>query len=419
MQKALNKFNTTFHKARLKNGADLFLFQRKGMPIYLRAAFFAGSRFDTVPGTAHFLEHMLIAGTKKFPSKNLIAQHVQRVGGDFGASTNNNILRLNVEVPEEQDLDVGLEIISECLINPLFGDKSMENERGAIFSEIKSKKSNPKEYITEVQRRLTLQGTSAGRSTLGSEEDVRKINKAELLDFKNKFINAGRISYVVAGDVSFDVLKEKLGAVAIPSGERFVVNEKLPIIKEKLVDVEFYKDLNHLQVALSCRTSVESYKEYCALKVLSSIIAEGRGSRLATKLRYENGLVYTVTARLFDSIDWGSLNFYLSCENANLAKVKELIFAEFKDLRNNNITADELENAKLKISKSSIRHLQTSESWADFHEREALFSSSEFHTPEDYIETVESISLDDMQKIIDKYLKEGNFYTAICGDWIE
>lgn len=113
MQKRLEKFALQLHQEKLDNGTNLLLLERKGMPIYLRAAFFAGFRFDNVPGTTHFLEHMLLAGTKKFPTKNLIADHIQKVGGEFGASTGNNILRFNIEIPEAVDIDRGIEIMSD------------------------------------------------------------------------------------------------------------------------------------------------------------------------------------------------------------------------------------------------------------------------------------------------------------------
>ena len=85
MAKTLADLGVSLEKRTLKNGANLFLFQRKGMPIYLRTTFFAGSRFDSIPGTAHFLEHMLLVGTKKFPTKNSMTEYIQKVGGEFAS----------------------------------------------------------------------------------------------------------------------------------------------------------------------------------------------------------------------------------------------------------------------------------------------------------------------------------------------
>ena len=83
----LSKFGVELHQSLLKNDVNVFLFYRKGMPIFLRTLFFAGSRFDTISGTAHFLEHLITSGTEKFPSKNIIADHIQKIGGEICGGT--------------------------------------------------------------------------------------------------------------------------------------------------------------------------------------------------------------------------------------------------------------------------------------------------------------------------------------------
>lgn len=386
------------------------------MPLHLKTSIIAGSRFDTIPGTAHFLEHMLVAGTQRFPSKNLIAEHIQKVGGDFGASTNPDILRLWLEVAESQDLHTGIEILSECLTKSTFEQKTIENERGAIFSELKSWKTNPKEYIFDVSRRLTFQKTPIGGGVLGSEEGVKSIQKDTMLTHLGACIHSGRIAFVASGDIDIDVLTDELNSIEINTGERFKTSAPLPIFSEKKTDLELYPGVTQLQVILSCRIMVDSYKEYCALKVINQILSSGRGSRLATKLRYENGLIYTVAGNVTSSIDWGSLGIKLSCDKNNYEKTIRLIFEEFDNLNKNNISSVELENTKSRISKGQIRSLQTSESWARFHEEYCLFNPDEVKTVEDYIETVQELSLDDIAGVITKYLDKNNFFTAICGE---
>lgn len=48
-----------------------------------------GSLYDPpqANGLAHFLEHMLFLGTKKYPSENHYSQHVQSHGGQKNAAT--------------------------------------------------------------------------------------------------------------------------------------------------------------------------------------------------------------------------------------------------------------------------------------------------------------------------------------------
>jgi len=417
MDKDLQKFGVKMYSKTLKNGVPVFLFKRTGMPIYLRATFFSGSRFDSIPGISHFLEHMLLAGSEKFPTKNLLAEHIQKVGGDFGASANNDTLQLNVEIPEASDIDIGIEILSECLTKSIFSNEMIETERGAVISELNSKKSNPEKYIFEVQRRIALQGTSAARSTLGNLDSINKIQKDDLISYKNKYITSGRVCFIASGDITMEELVPKLESINLISEKRFVIKDKLPVIKESMVDTEYYPGVNHLQVSLSLRTDINDYKEFCALRVLSNILGGGRGSRLITSLRYEKGLVYNVSSNSYDGPDWGILRINLSCDSEKLELVKEVIFKEFTKMIDANITETELANAKSRVSKGSIRHFQTSESWVNFHEKDALFNQSSIHTTEDYLQTINDLELKDIQNVIKKYLHEENYYTAICGDY--
>jgi predicted Zn-dependent peptidase len=411
----LPEFGVEMHGGKLQNGADVFLFRRKGMPIYLRAAFFAGSHFDNVSGTAHFLEHMLLAGTEKFPIKNKISEYIQRVGGDFGAATNNAILRFDVEIPESQDIGVGTEVLKEILTKPLLELTTIENERGAILAELRSKKSNPKQYIREVSRRISLQGTSSGRSTLGEETSIQSINKEILTNYKNEFVSSGRVAFIASGDIDIDVLCNNLETINLPVSEKFQITEKLPIIQDKTLDIESYPGLEQLQVALLCRTTIENYKEYCALMAVNEIFGVGRGSRLMAKLRYQSGLVYSASSYVFDYPDWGQLAIHFSCNKADLEKVRAIVIDEFQKL--SQISEEELSDTQAKISKGFIRNNQTSESWVDFHENYALFYPNSERTAKDYIETINSLTLEDINEVVEKYKSEENFLMAICGDY--
>lgn len=419
MQRKLESFGVQFHKIKLRNGSYLFHFERRGMPLYIRAAFFAGSRFDSIPGTAHFLEHLLVAGTERFPSKNLIAEHIQKTGGDFGASTNNSILRFNVEIPETEDIDVGLEVMSECLTKSSFKDSVIETERGAVLSELKSNKNNPNKRVSEATSRLVFQGTPLASSVMGDEESIRKITKNDLIGFCNKFIHSGRVSFISSGDIKANTLADKINSLDLGQYERFAMSERLPVIREKKLEIDYDNKIDHLEVALATRTDTKNYKEWCALRVLNNIMSVGRGSRLITKLRYQKGLVYTISSYVSSSVDWETITIRFSCDKKKFDEVRSVIFEEFENLKTKGVMPTELEGAKSRLSKGSKRFFQTSDAWVDFHQDAALFSPTDVHTVEDYITTINDLNLEDLRAVAQKYLVKENFLAAVYGDYKE
>lgn len=417
MKKTFKDFGVEFSQAKLNNGVPLFFAHRKGMPVYIQAVFIAGSRFDEVPGTAHFLEHMLVAGTERFHSKNLIAEHIQRVGGEFGASTNMDTLSMWLEIPEADDFDIGIDILSECLTKPLFDEKTIEAERGSILSELKDKKANPSKFIADVSRRIAFQNTSLENSNLGSEETIKSINKPRLLEYYKNFIHSGRLSFFVSGDIELNLLIEKLNSIKIQEGDFFRPSGRLPIVNDQKAMIEPYVGNTQLQVTLTSRTSIETYEEFCALLVLNQVLSVGRSSRLMTKLRYENGLVYTINGLVMNAPDWGRYDISFSCNSGDYLKVRDMIFAEFDNLRLNNVSEKELVDTKARVLKGLVRGMQTSASWVSAHVGNGLNYPEEIKTIEDYISTIEKLKLEDIKRIIDKCLNEKSFFSAICGDY--
>lgn len=126
------------------------------MPVFARATFLSGSRFDHPgkEGTSHFLEHMIVAGTKRFPSKDKLAAYIEQFGGGFSAFTGADSVSVNVAVGDPADLEKAFEVMHEILTESTFESSTVETERGSILRELGDKKSNPSEMVWEVYRKL-------------------------------------------------------------------------------------------------------------------------------------------------------------------------------------------------------------------------------------------------------------------------
>src|SRR5574343_264424 len=102
----LDKYNVNFSQGKINGKTDYFLFQRPGQPIHIKACFLAGSRFETKSDLAHFLEHMLLAGTQKYPNKRLLTTPLENIGGSIGAYTDMNYIAICLELADQKDLGI-------------------------------------------------------------------------------------------------------------------------------------------------------------------------------------------------------------------------------------------------------------------------------------------------------------------------
>ena len=93
----------------------------------------AGGRHERADqnGIAHFLEHMAFKGTKT-RSALQIAEAIEDVGGYINAYTSREATAYYARVLEE-DVALGLDVISDILLNPLFDADEIEVERGVIL----------------------------------------------------------------------------------------------------------------------------------------------------------------------------------------------------------------------------------------------------------------------------------------------
>mmetsp|Transcript_26442 Transcript_26442/g.18758 ORF Transcript_26442/g.18758 Transcript_26442/m.18758 type:complete len:145 (+) Transcript_26442:32-466(+) len=95
-----------------------------------------GCALDPKPlyGTAHFLEHMLFMGTKKYPSENEYAEYIKNNGGYNNAFTSLTDTNFHFECSNEA-FKGALDRFAQFFIDPLLGDSAAEREMKAVDSE--------------------------------------------------------------------------------------------------------------------------------------------------------------------------------------------------------------------------------------------------------------------------------------------
>lgn len=415
----LSDFGVDFKKAKLDNGINVFSFYRKGMPICVRTVFFAGSRFNSIPGTAHFLEHVLVAGTEKFPSKDKLAEPLEKVGGNFSASTSIDYLKLNITVPQKEDLKIGVEIMEEMLTRSLFDEKTIENERGSIVSEIGENEEDPYYLLDSIYYPMVFKKTPLENNNTGSKDSVSKIKKPDLLEFKQNFLKTGRMAIIVSGGITIEECLPLLNNhfIGYKPEEYFTMPEKAVLNRENYVECKNFRENKQIYAKIGFRTIGinENDKENLSFDLIAGILGKGRASRLIKELRYKKGLVYSVGSSHSSYPDAGHFNIFTSFESNKLESVIETIINELKKIVEYGINKDELEFVKAAITKSSFGAMQTSWSWVNVHEDEMIFNPNLARTIEHYMNEINLMTLEEINSTAKKYLHKDNFYLALCG----
>ena len=89
---------------------------------------------DDLPGLAHFIEHMLFLGNKKYPEEGHLENFLSAHGGSSNALTSGEDTRYFFDVNADSFLPA-LDIFSQMFVSPLFTVSAMSREIIAIESE--------------------------------------------------------------------------------------------------------------------------------------------------------------------------------------------------------------------------------------------------------------------------------------------
>lgn len=89
---------------------------------------------NDLSGLAHFVEHMLFLGTKKYPNENEYSSFLAKNSGTSNAATYPDCTKFYFDcVPEK--LEDALDRFSQFFISPLFTESATLREINAVHSE--------------------------------------------------------------------------------------------------------------------------------------------------------------------------------------------------------------------------------------------------------------------------------------------
>ena len=243
------------------------------------------------PGLAHFLEHMLFLGNKKYPVPGEFDQFVSKHGGSSNATTGNEETTYYFSI-QDGYLQQALDRFSQFFISPTFDPKFIDKEINAVQSEYQKSIKHDSRRVFRVIRTTANQNHPFGKFGMGNSETLRgTTNDVEdlyqsLKEFYFKYYSGNIMKLVVLGKESIPVLetwvREMFSEVAnrnvfIPISKEPVIDAALP----RMISVKPVKKINELRFMFPIDSLNEHY-QYKPAQVLSSLLGdEGKGSLLS------------------------------------------------------------------------------------------------------------------------------------------
>jgi zinc protease len=334
---------------RLDNGLTVCLLENRQAPIVTTALFYRAGTRDETPGQggiAHFLEHMMFKGSSRF-GPGEIDRLTQALGGSNNAFTSHDVTAYHFNFAADRWTEA-LAIETDRMTTLTLDPDHVASERQVILEEIAMYDSEPWDAL-EMEVHAHLFGPHAyGRPVLGTKEELLATGADELRSFHRRFYRPDTALLVVAGDVgeeAFAEVEKTLGAVP-PGGERRG-GAKPPSVWPAGLDRFERRKGEVARMMLALPAPDGTHPDHPALRLLSTLLAGGRTSRLHRELVEVEQICAWFTADLSEGMDASMLT--LAGEvvpGIEPEKVEERLWFHLDELLRTPPDPDELERAR-------------------------------------------------------------------------
>jgi len=278
-----------FEEYDLSNGLHVILHQDNSAPLVTTSVMYHVGAKDENPertGFAHFFEHLLFEGTENIERGDWF-KIVSSNGGTNNANTTQD-RTYYYEVFPSNNLELGLWMESERMLHPVINQIGVDTQNEVVKEEKRMRYDNSPygQWTPEVFKNL-FKNHPYRWTTIGSLDHLDAATLQEFQDFNKKYYVPNNAVLVVAGDFETSTAKKLIADYfeTIPKGEEIVrtVIQEDPITEE--VETTFEDPNIQIPAVFTVyRTPAMTTRDARVLDMISSVLSDGKSSRLYKKL---------------------------------------------------------------------------------------------------------------------------------------
>ena len=374
-----------------------------------------GSRTERAAesGISHFVEHMVFKGTAHRTADE-IACSIDSIGGHLDAFTSKETVAFTAKVLDEH-LPRALDVLGDLVLHPAFREDDIAKEKGVVLEELKMDEDNPDYLIHEIFAGNFWQKHPLGRSIIGTKRTIPTFGRSQLLEFFRRTYHPGNLVITAAGNVSnqvlVDLVEERFGGL---SRQNHRPRTRVPT-PHAAIALRDKASLEQVHLCLGVPAYPIAHPKRYAGYLLNTVLGGGISSRLFLKIREHEGLAYAVFSDLSMYKDTGCLSVYAGTSLEAASRVIEQVAGEFRDLKENLISEEELRRAKDHLKGSLMLSLEsTSSRMANLARQEKYFAR--FLTLDEVNENIEQARAEDLREVANEWFQQERIALAALGN---
>lgn len=315
LEKAISDHNN-YSLITLKNGLNVILVSDPHAERFAASmAVNVGSYQDpkNQQGLAHFLEHMLLLGTQKYPNAGSYQSFISHHGGSYNAYTSINSTNFFFDI-ESKHFSGALDRFSQFFITPLLDPNSAQREKNAVNAEYKAKFNSQRRRLNQAFKTLLNPEHPQSQFTVGSLDTLKDrennpLHKQLLTLYKENYV-ANNMALVLVANLpmaDLDALATKYFS-DIPSGNIKPRPKAPSLLKPGAPQLQLTRpniDSNTLSFCYQIDSQEKHYKTRPARYLTYILGNESKGSLYAT-LKNE-GLINSLSSDISPDYEHNAL----------------------------------------------------------------------------------------------------------------
>ncbi|MFZ0917005.1 MAG: pitrilysin family protein [Candidatus Udaeobacter sp.] len=402
---------STAQKWILPNGLTIIVQEDHTAPVASVQAWCATGSVDEDQhlgaGLSHILEHMLFKGTKT-RSTNEIAQKIQDVGGYINAYTSFDRTVFWIDVPKD-GVTTALDILADAMMNSTLPPKEYQKEQEVIRREFAMNQDEPDRVATLLLFATAYQRHPYRFPVIGEMEIYNQLTQEQVMQYYKTRYVPNNLTFLVVGDVDAQKVREQLTELFKPYPEKSLqpvfVPAEPPQLGRREVHQEFATELTHL--SLAWHIPEVTNPDVPALDLLSTVLGDGRSSRLYRRVREEAGLAFGISAFSYTPGDPGIFGIDATVDPKKRDAAEELALRIVDEVKQAGVTAEELAKAKKITLSHQLGALTTMRGQASDIGSNWLLTR-DLNFSRHYLDAVQKVTLDDIKRVAANYLTENN-----------
>jgi predicted Zn-dependent peptidase len=365
-------------------------------------------------GLAELTGKVMLSGGTIGMSGNEIDDVLAFIAADIRCNVNMEYTFFTLTVMKK-DLDTALEIFSQILKNPIFEKEKLQVAKNLEVEELRRISDNPDSLAFRQYRKLLYRGDQRGRLTTFASLD--SIERNDLKTFHNSYYFPENIILAVSGDISVDEADAKFNRCLGDWKKLGQYRKNLPPpigSKDSTISI-IQKETPQSIIIYGCFGPGNNSPDFYAFTLLDFILGSGGfQSRLFKEIRTKRGLAYSSGSIYQGRKDYGIFQSYAFTKTGSTVHVLDIICEIIREIKSKRISPKELQWAKKAIRNNFIFSFKTAN---DLAVRQMMIEYNEL--PKDFLEKyperIETVKIDDVMRVANKYLDFQNTVILVVG----